>query len=91
MKDVREGRNWCPYWGGKVSGFFASPVVNSNVGKKFFEFLPGEIVLASLDGFSIYLLQSLFFFYCSLSRIRYNDFIRLVFARLASTVGFILG
>ncbi|XP_074582119.1 protein EARLY-RESPONSIVE TO DEHYDRATION 7, chloroplastic-like [Curcuma longa] len=35
----------------KVSGFFTSSVVNSKVGKKFFEFLPGEIVLASLDGF----------------------------------------
>lgn len=37
----------------KVSGFFTSSVVNSKVGKKFFEFLPGEIVLASLDGFGM--------------------------------------
>ncbi|KAI3985055.1 hypothetical protein MKX01_038662 [Papaver californicum] len=36
----------------KVSGFFTSPIVNSKAGKKFFSLLPGEIVLASLDGFS---------------------------------------
>lgn len=36
----------------KVSGFFTSTIVNSTVGKKFFSLLPGEIVLASLDGFS---------------------------------------
>ncbi|XP_050366055.1 protein EARLY-RESPONSIVE TO DEHYDRATION 7, chloroplastic-like [Argentina anserina] len=36
----------------KVSGFFTSAIVNSTVGKKFFSLLPGEIVLASLDGFS---------------------------------------
>ncbi|CAN6485306.1 unnamed protein product [Victoria cruziana] len=36
----------------KVSGFFTSSVVNSKVGQKFFSLLPGEIVLASLDGFS---------------------------------------
>ncbi|XXG75012.1 hypothetical protein AAC387_Pa07g3605 [Persea americana] len=35
----------------KVSGFFTSAVVNSKVGKKFFSILPGEIILASLDGF----------------------------------------
>lgn len=35
----------------KVSGFFTSSVVNSRAGKKFFSLLPGEIVLASLDGF----------------------------------------
>eukprot|EP00262_Sarcandra_glabra_P018712 TRINITY_DN6806_c0_g1_i1.p1 TRINITY_DN6806_c0_g1~~TRINITY_DN6806_c0_g1_i1.p1 ORF type:complete len:459 (+),score=90.18 TRINITY_DN6806_c0_g1_i1:260-1636(+) len=35
----------------KVSGFFTSSVVNSAAGKKFFGLLPGEIVLASLDGF----------------------------------------
>ncbi|KAJ6353324.1 hypothetical protein OIU76_002358, partial [Salix suchowensis] len=35
----------------KVSGFFTSSVANSKVGKKFFGLLPGEIVLASLDGF----------------------------------------
>lgn len=35
----------------KVSGFFAGSVVNSKAGKKFFSLLPGEIVLASLDGF----------------------------------------
>ncbi|KAK7376120.1 hypothetical protein VNO78_34974 [Psophocarpus tetragonolobus] len=36
----------------KVSGFFTSSVVNSKAGKKFFNLLPGEVVLASLDGFS---------------------------------------
>lgn len=35
----------------KVSGFFTSTVANSKVGQKFFSLLPGEIVLASLDGF----------------------------------------
>ncbi|XP_072954365.1 protein EARLY-RESPONSIVE TO DEHYDRATION 7, chloroplastic-like [Typha angustifolia] len=35
----------------KVSGFFTSSIVNSKAGKKFFGLLPGEIVLASLDGF----------------------------------------
>ncbi|GMY05457.1 protein EARLY-RESPONSIVE TO DEHYDRATION 7, chloroplastic-like [Fagus crenata] len=35
----------------KVSGFFTSSIVNSKVGKKFFSLLPGEIILASLDGF----------------------------------------
>lgn len=36
----------------RVSGFFTSKVANSSAGKKFFGLLPGEIVLASLDGFS---------------------------------------
>ncbi|XP_022763066.1 protein EARLY-RESPONSIVE TO DEHYDRATION 7, chloroplastic-like isoform X2 [Durio zibethinus] len=36
----------------KVSGFFTSSIINSKVGKKFFKLLPGEIVLASLDGFN---------------------------------------
>ncbi|CDP01876.1 unnamed protein product [Coffea canephora] len=36
----------------KVSGFFTSSVANSKAGKKFFGLLPGEMVLASLDGFS---------------------------------------
>lgn len=36
----------------KVSGFFTSSAVNSKVGKKFFGLLPGEIILASLDGFN---------------------------------------
>ncbi|KAF5960921.1 hypothetical protein HYC85_002130 [Camellia sinensis] len=35
----------------KVSGFFTRSVANSKVGNKFFGLLPGEIVLASLDGF----------------------------------------
>ena len=37
----------------KVSGFITGSVANSKVGKKFFGYLPGEIVLASLDGFSM--------------------------------------
>ncbi|GAV62892.1 Senescence domain-containing protein [Cephalotus follicularis] len=36
----------------KVSGFFTSSIVNSKTGKKFFSLLPGEIVLASFDGFN---------------------------------------
>ncbi|KAG2694159.1 hypothetical protein I3760_08G128500 [Carya illinoinensis] len=36
----------------KVSGFLTSSVANSRVGKKFFSLMPGEIVLATLDGFS---------------------------------------
>ncbi|KAF6174334.1 hypothetical protein GIB67_040827 [Kingdonia uniflora] len=36
----------------KVSGFFTSSIVNSSMGKKFFSLMPGEIVLASLDGFN---------------------------------------
>lgn len=36
----------------KVSGFFTGAIVNSAVGKKFFSLMPGEIILASLDGFS---------------------------------------
>ncbi|XP_050375422.1 protein EARLY-RESPONSIVE TO DEHYDRATION 7, chloroplastic-like [Argentina anserina] len=35
----------------KVSGYFTSTVINSKVGKKFFRLLPGEILLAGLDGF----------------------------------------
>jgi spartin len=35
----------------KVTGYFASSIANSKAGKKFFNMLPGEIVLASLDGF----------------------------------------
>lgn len=47
----------------KVSGFFTSSIVNSAPGKKFFSLLPGEIVLASLDGFSTYsFFQSLLFY-----------------------------
>ncbi|KAL8124093.1 hypothetical protein AgCh_011916 [Apium graveolens] len=36
----------------KVSGFFTSSVANSKLGKKLFGLLPGQIVLASLDGFN---------------------------------------
>ncbi|KAL5664215.1 hypothetical protein ACJX0J_024323, partial [Zea mays] len=35
----------------KVTGYFTSSLANSKAGKKFFNMLPGEIVLASLDGF----------------------------------------
>lgn len=37
----------------KVSGYFTSSVANSKVGKKFFGMLPGEVLVASLDGFSM--------------------------------------
>ncbi|XAR73762.1 hypothetical protein NMG60_11007840 [Bertholletia excelsa] len=36
----------------KVSGLFTSRVANSRMGKKLFGLLPGEIVLATMDGFS---------------------------------------
>ncbi|XP_073058096.1 protein EARLY-RESPONSIVE TO DEHYDRATION 7, chloroplastic-like [Primulina eburnea] len=36
----------------KVTGFFTGSIANSKIGKKFFGLLPGEIILASLDGFS---------------------------------------
>jgi hypothetical protein len=42
----------------KVSGFFTSSIANSKVGKKFFGLLPGEILLASLDGFSMLIISS---------------------------------
>lgn len=37
----------------KVSGFFTSSLVNSKAGKKLFGLLPGEVALASLDGFGM--------------------------------------
>ncbi|KAM3342903.1 protein EARLY-RESPONSIVE TO DEHYDRATION 7, chloroplastic [Capsicum galapagoense] len=36
----------------KVSGLFTRSIANSKAGKKFFSLLPGEMVLATLDGFS---------------------------------------
>ncbi|KAL8267381.1 hypothetical protein R6Q59_004725 [Mikania micrantha] len=36
----------------KVSGVVTGSIANSKPGKKFFNLLPGEIVLASLDGFN---------------------------------------
>ncbi|GAB2291963.1 hypothetical protein Dimus_026212 [Dionaea muscipula] len=36
----------------KVTGYITSSVVNSEVGKKFFSLLPGEIILAYLDAFN---------------------------------------
>ncbi|GAB2253169.1 hypothetical protein Droror1_Dr00006016 [Drosera rotundifolia] len=36
----------------KVTGYITSSIVNSEVGKKFFSLLPGEIILASLDAFN---------------------------------------
>ncbi|KAG7540193.1 Senescence/spartin-associated [Arabidopsis thaliana x Arabidopsis arenosa] len=36
----------------KVSGFFSSSVINSKAGQKLFGLLPGEMVLATLDGFN---------------------------------------
>lgn len=43
----------------KVTGYFTSSLANSKAGKKFFNMLPGEIVLASLDGFGTLLLLTL--------------------------------
>jgi len=37
----------------RVSGFLTSSVVNSKAGKKVSNLLPGEMVSASLDGFSM--------------------------------------
>lgn len=37
----------------KVSGLVTSSVTNSRVGKKIMDFLPGEVLLASLDGFGM--------------------------------------
>lgn len=47
----------------KVSGLITGSVANSKAGKKFFGLLPGEIILASLDGFSKLITV---FFLCSL-------------------------
>lgn len=47
----------------KVSGFFTSSIVNSKVGKKFFSLLPGELVLATLDGFSELFFSNSMFLY----------------------------
>lgn len=38
----------------KVSGFFTSKAANSTAGQKLFALIPGEVLLASLDGFSMY-------------------------------------
>ncbi|KAE8655953.1 lysosomal alpha-mannosidase-like [Hibiscus syriacus] len=35
----------------KVSGYFSNSVVNTKLGKRVFRLLPGEMVLATLDGF----------------------------------------
>ncbi|KAF6161039.1 hypothetical protein GIB67_007680 [Kingdonia uniflora] len=35
----------------KVSGFFTSSIMNSNMSKKIFSLMPGEMVLPSLNGF----------------------------------------
>lgn len=47
----------------KVSGYVTSTVANSRAGKKFFDMLPGEVVLASLDGFGMSYLNPLLFLY----------------------------
>ncbi|KAI3669440.1 hypothetical protein L6452_40675 [Arctium lappa] len=36
----------------KVTGYFTSSIVNTKAGKKFFSLMPGEMALATLDGFS---------------------------------------
>lgn len=45
----------------EVSDFFTGSLVNSKAGQKFFSLLPGEVVLASLDGFSKFI-SNLFHF-----------------------------
>lgn len=37
----------------KVSGFVTSTVLNSKPAQKFFKLMPGEVILASLDGFGM--------------------------------------
>lgn len=46
----------------KVSDTITGSVVNSRVGKTFFNMFPGEIILASFDGFRILLLFISFVF-----------------------------
>lgn len=46
----------------KVSGIVTGSIVNSKPGKKFFNLLPGEIILASLDGFSMRLFLNIYIF-----------------------------
>lgn len=36
----------------KVNGYFSSSIAKSKFGKKFFRLVPGELALATLDGFS---------------------------------------
>jgi hypothetical protein len=48
----------------KVSGYFTSSIANSKAGKKFFNMLPGEIVLASLDGFGMCCLSLIIMYWC---------------------------
>ncbi|KAI3725888.1 hypothetical protein L1987_65684 [Smallanthus sonchifolius] len=36
----------------KITGYFGTSVANSKLGKKFFNLVPGEMALATLDGFS---------------------------------------
>lgn len=35
----------------KTVGFFSGAVINSMIGKKIFQLMPGEVVLVSLDAF----------------------------------------
>lgn len=37
----------------KVTGFVTSTVLNSKPAQKFFKLMPGEVILASLDGFGM--------------------------------------
>jgi len=37
----------------KVTGFVTSTVMNSKPAQKFFKLMPGEVILASLDGFGM--------------------------------------
>lgn len=58
----------------KVAGFFTSSVANSKASKKFFDLLPGEMVLASFDGFSMCIIFSIhpFAFTCNIFHVSLN-------------------
>ncbi|MFS7970265.1 putative senescence/spartin-associated [Helianthus anomalus] len=43
----------------KITGYVGTSVANSKLGKKFFKYVPGEMALATLDGFSKYALTAM--------------------------------
>lgn len=54
----------------KVSGYFSSSVANSKLGKKIFKLLPGEMVIATLDGFGMSFTCLHLIFYAQLHHFR---------------------
>lgn len=54
----------------KVTGFVTSTVMNSKPAQKFFKLMPGEVILASLDGFGMS--ASSFFNICLIIRTGLN-------------------